>query len=438
MHIGILVALIVLNGVFAMSEIALVTARRSRLKKLADEGDKAAATALRLKDEPTRFLSTIQIGITAIGLLSGIMGEAALSVPLAGLLARAGLSGQTASIAATIVVVAAITMFSIVVGELVPKRIGQTYADTIARLMARPVSALAQLGRPFVYVLTFFTERLLRLLGKTQGEPYLTEEDIEAVIADGSRAGVIEQNEHELVRNAFRLDDRLIASLMTPKSEAVYLDVDQPLESVMDSLINSNHSRFPVCRGGLGDVLGIISAKRLLKRFVRGETGDIEEYLQPAVFVPETLNGMQLLEQLRQSGAKMVFVVDEYGEVLGLITLQNVLEALAGEFTPRDPEDLWAVRREDGSWLLDGLIPIPELKDRLGLKSVPEESKGMYNTLGGMMMWLKGSIPRTGDISEWEHWKLEVVDLDGNRVDKVLASRIGGGTRVARETGQSH
>jgi putative hemolysin len=408
-----------------MSEIALVTARKNRLKRLAEDGDKSAGIAIRLGEEPTQFLSTVQIGITAIGILNGIIGEAALAGPLAEILHDLGLEEKTSAMGATGIVVVGITYFTIVVGELVPKRIAQFNAEGIARLMARPISALATLSRPFVYLLSVSTDGILRVLGKKElSSANLTEEDIHAVLAEGSRTGLIEKQEHEMVRNVFRLDDRQIASLMTPRSEIVSLDIEQPLEESLENLISSDHSRFPVCRGGLHDMLGIISAKRLLKRCMKGESLGIQEHLQPAVYVPELLTGMKLLEQFRESGVQMVFVVDEYGEILGLITLQDVLEALAGEFKPRDPEDVWAVQREDGSWLLDGLIPIPELKDRLGLKGAPEEHRGRYNTLSGMMMWLIGSLPRTGDLAEWEGWRFEVVDLDGNRIDKVLAGRL--------------
>ena len=426
MELALLIALIVLNGVFAMSEIALIAARKSRLQRLAEEGDHSAAVAIRLGEEPTQFLSTIQIGITAIGILNGIVGEAALAGPLASLLQDWGLDAQTSAITATTLVVVTITYFSIVVGELVPKRIAQFNAEGIARLMARPIALLAQLSRPFVALLTFSTDGLLRLLGKKElSSANLTEEDIHAILIEGSQTGVIEKQEHDMVRNVFRLDDRQIASLMTPRSEIVWLDLEAPLEEGLDKLAASDHSRFPVCEGGLHAVLGVISAKRLLKQRLKGEPPDaIADYLQPAVYVPESLTGMKLLEQFRQSGMQMVFVVDEYGEILGLITLQDLLEALAGEFRPRDPEDVWAVQRADGSWLVDGLIPIPELKDRLGLKTVPEEDKGRYHTLSGMVMWLVGRVPNTGDITEWEGWRLEVVDLDGNRIDKVLASRL--------------
>lgn len=424
MDIAILVALILLNGVFAMSEIALVTARKSRLQRLAEDGDKSAITAMRLGEDPTHFLSTVQIGITAIGILNGIVGEAALAGPLAEVLQTLGLERKASSLGATTVVVVGITYCSIVVGELVPKRIAQFNAEEIARFMARPISALARLSRPFVYLLSLSTDGILRLMGKKElSSANLTEEDIHAMLAEGSQAGLIEKQEHEMVRNVFRLDDRQIASLMTPRSEIIYLDLEQPLEEGLENLINSDHSRFPVCRGGIHDIIGIVTAKRLLKQRMKDATTNIQEYMQPAVYVPELLTGMKLLEQFRESGVQMVFVVDEYGEILGLITLQDVLEALAGEFKPRDPEDVWAVQRGDGSWLLDGLIPIPELKDRLDLRGVPEELKGRYNTLSGMMMWLIGSIPRTGDVAEWEGWRLEVVDLDGNRIDKVLASR---------------
>ncbi|UTF51215.1 hemolysin family protein [Desulfomicrobium sp. ZS1] len=425
MNIALLAALIILNGVFAMSEIALVTARKSRLQRLAEDGDKSAVVAMRLAEDPTQFLSTVQIGITVIGIMNGIVGESALADPLAGMLNQLGLAEKTSSITATTLVVVVITYFSIVVGELVPKRIGQFHAEGIATFMAKPISVLAAMSRPFVFLLSVSTDGLLRLLGKKElNSANLTEEDIHSMLAEGSQVGLIEKQEHEIMRNVFRLDDRQIASLMTPRSEIIYLDIDKPLESSLGNLMNSDHSRYPVCHGGLHNTVGIITAKRLLKQRIQGESSNIQDYLQPAIFVPETLTGIKLLKQFRESGVQMVFVIDEYGEILGLITLQDVLEALTGEFKTRDPEDVWGVQREDGSWLLDGLIPIPELKDRLNLKFVPEEHKGRYNTLSGMMMWLVGSVPRTSDVVEWEGWRLEVVDLDGNRPDKILASRL--------------
>lgn len=426
MDLAILVALIVLNGAFAMSEIALVAAKRSRLGRMAEDGDRGAKRAMKLGEEPTQFLSTVQIGITAIGILNGIFGEAVLAVPLSEWMVGLGVDQKTASVSSTGIVVAGITYVSIVVGELVPKRIAQFNAEGIARLVAAPISLLAQISRPFVFVLSFSTDTILRLLGQSDlRSSNLTEEDIQAVLVEGSQMGVIQKQEHEMLRNVFRLDDRLIASLMTPRSEIVGIDVRQSFDEMIEVVMHSDHSRFPVYSGSLKDLIGVVSTKRLLKLAVEGEdTDSIIQHILPPVFVPESLTGIKLLEHFRQSGAQMVFVVDEYGEVLGLITLQDLLEALAGEFKPRDPEDVWAVQRPDGSWLLDGLIPIPELKDRLNLKSVPEEEKGRYHTLSGMMMWLIGSVPQTGETTVWQDWTFEVVDLDGHRIDKVLAQPV--------------
>lgn len=425
MEILFLVTLILLNGAFAMSEIALVTARRGRLARLAEDGDGAATIAIKLHDEPTRFLSTIQIGITSIGILNGIIGEAVLAEPMAIWLQGLGMAVDTSSIISTALVVVVITFISIVIGELVPKRIAQFNPEGIARLVARPMQFLSLLTRPFVRLLSFSTDAILRLLGKREAEGQgVTEEEIHAMLEEGSEAGVIEQQEHDMVRNVFRLDDRQIGSLMIPRADIVYLDVDRPLQESLDHVTDSEHSRFPVCRGGLHEVLGIINAKQLLRKTLKGGVTDLATQLQPAVFVPETLTGMDLLDHFRASGVQMVMVVDEYGEVQGLVTLQDVLEAVTGEFKPRNMEDAWAVQREDGSWLLDGLIPVPELKDKLELKAVPEEDKGRYHTLSGLMMWLLGRLPQTGDVGTWEDWRLEVVDLDGKRVDKVLAMKL--------------
>lgn len=425
MEIFVLIALILLNGVFAMSEIALVTAKRSRLARLAADGDASSEIAMRLGAQPTRFLSTIQIGITAIGILNGIVGEAALAAPFAIWLQTVGMEKELSEVIATVLVVVVITYVSIVIGELVPKRIAQFNAEGIARLVARPISALALISRPFVHLLSFSTDGILKLMGKRDlGGSEMTEEDIRAMLEEGSEAGVIEKREHDMVRNVFRLDDRQIGSLMIPRGDIVYLDIEEPLETNLKHVAESDHSRFPVCRGGLHDILGIISAKQLFTQLHTSGTLDLTAQLQPCVYVPESLTGMELLEQFRASGTQLVFVVDEYGELQGLVTLQDVLEAVTGEFKPRNAEDAWVVQREDGSLLLDGLIPIPELKDRLDLKETPDEDKGRYHTLSGMMMWLLGHLPHTGDVTEWEQWRLEVVDMDGKRIDKVLASRL--------------
>ncbi|MFN3439520.1 MAG: hemolysin family protein [Acidovorax sp.] len=426
MEIAILFALILLNGLFAMSEIALVTARKARLQKLIDEGDSGAAAAVKLGEDPTRFLSTIQIGITSIGVLNGIVGEAALAGPLALWLESLGVPMPFGSYAATGLVVVLITYFSIVVGELVPKRIGQSYPETFARLVARPINFLAIATKPFVLLLSTSTRTLLRLMGvkETSGSP-VTEEEIHAMLVEGTTAGVIESHEHTMVRNVFRLDDRQIGSLMVPRGDVVCLDLEESLEENLRRIETSDHARFPVVKGGLENLVGVINARQWLSRTLRDRAhGLADQPLQQALYVPETITGMELLDNFRLSDVHMAFVIDEYGEVQGIVTLQDLIEAITGEFQPRDPETSWAFQREDGSWLLDGHIPVPELKDRLNLDAVPEEERGRYHTLSGMVMLLTGTLPKVTDTVEWEGWRLEVVDMDGKTIDKILATRV--------------
>ena len=425
MEIALLLALILLNGLFAMSEIALVTARRTRLQKALDEGDRAAAAAVKLGADPTRFLSTIQIGITSIGVLNGIVGEAALAGPLSVWLASLGVPAEWAGWAGTGLVVVLITYFSIVLGELVPKRLGQSHPEAVARLVARPIDALSLATKPFVKLLSASTHLLLRLLGVTDRKgPDVTEEEIHAVLAEGTSAGVIESHEHTMVRNVFRLDDRQIGSLMVPRADIVCLDTTLEFEVNHARIESSDHNHFPVVRGGLHDIVGVANARQVLSRMVRGVPPSLEEHLRPPLYVPETLTGMELLDNFRSSGVHMAFVVDEYGEVKGLVTLQDLVEAITGEFQPADAADAWAVQRDDGSWLLDGHIPVPELKDRLQLDRVPEEERGRYHTLSGLMMLLTGRLPKVADTVDWDGWRFEIVDMDGKTIDKVLATRL--------------
>jgi putative hemolysin len=422
MEVAILFFLILLNGTFAMSEMALVMARRGQLKELGEQGDAAASAALALAQEPTRFLSTIQIGITSIGILNGIVGEAALSPVVAEWLARTGMEERVAGYASTGLVVVLITYFSIVLGELVPKRLGQINPEAVARLVARPMQWLASASKPFVKLLGGSTGLVLRMFGvKDSGAPRVTEEEIRALLLEGADAGVIEQEEHAMVRNVFRLDDRQLGSLMVPRRDVVSLDVERPWEENLKRIEGSEHTRFPVVKGGLREILGVISARQMLAKTVRGEQVDLRSALQAPVFVPETLTGMELLQNIRQSGVQLVFVTDEYGEVQGIVTLQDVLEAITGEFKPRNTEEQWAILRDDGSWLLDGLIPMPELKDRLELRQLPGE--GQFHTLAGMLLLLFGRVPVSGDHVTWEEWRYEIMDMDGRRIDKVLATR---------------
>ncbi|MFN0314487.1 MAG: hemolysin family protein [Burkholderiales bacterium] len=425
MEVALLFGLILINGLFAMSEIALLTARKARLQKLVDEGDSAAAAAIELGEHPTKFLSTIQIGITSIGILNGIVGEAAFAEPLGNWVQEMGVDGRLSHVLATALVVVVVTYFSIVLGELVPKRLGQMNPEPIARIVARPMLALAAATRFFVKILSGSTDLILKTIGApsttTQG---VTEEEIEAMLEEGSESGVIEHHEHAMVRNVFRLDDRQIASLMIPRGDIVYLDVEAPMEENLVRIENSEHARFPVVKGDLQEIIGVLNSRHLLSKSLRGDKLDLRVNLQPPVYVPESLTGMELLENFKASGVQLAFVIDEYGELLGMVTLQNVLEAITGEFKPRHAEDTWGVQREDGSWLLDGIIPIPELKDRLELRSVPEEDRERYHTLSGMMMLLLGRLPRVGDKVTWENWSFEIVDMDDKRIDRVLAAQL--------------
>ena len=427
MEIAILFALICLNGLFAMSEIALVTARKTRMQKLVDEGDSGAAAAIKLGEDPTRFLSTIQIGITSIGVLNGIVGEAALAGPLAQWFGQAGMDAKTAGYLSTGLVVVLITYFSIVVGELVPKRMGQTNPEAFARLVSRPINFLALATKPFVWLLSASTRGLLKLLGvKENSGAVVTEEEIQAILVEGRTAGVIESQEHTMVRNVFRLDDRQIGSLMVPRGDVVCLDIDDSLEINLGRMEQADHARYPVVRGDMNNVVGVLNARQWLAQTVRhkGEQKLKNQPLQAALYVPETITGMELLDNFRTSDEQMAFVIDEYGEVQGIVTLQDLIEAITGEFQPHDPEASWAVQREDGSWLLDGHIPVPELKDHLALDTVPEEERGRYHTLSGMIMLLLGRMAKEADVVEWENWRFEVVDMDGKTLDKVLATAI--------------
>jgi putative hemolysin len=425
MDVAILVFLILLNGAFAMAEMGLTAARKARLQVMVETGDRGAIAAMDLHDDPTRWLSTVQIGITSIGLLNGIVGESAFAEPVAEwLVASFAMRVKVADVVSTAGVVVLITFFTIIFGELVPKRVGQIYPESVARLVARPMNWISIAAKPFVWTLSACTRATLAVLGIAGNGPgaSVTEEEIAAQLEEGLDAGVIEAQEHQMVRNVFRLDDRQIGSMMIPRAELVWLDANDPIEVVLATMVESGHTRYPVCRGGLDDVIGVIGAHHMLAPLSKGQVPTLMDHLQPPVFVPETLSGMELVDHFRRNDVDLVFVVDEYGAVQGVISEHDLLEAIAGELGPASGQESWAIQREDGSWLMDGLIPVPELKDRLDLKDLPEEDRGRYNTLAGMIMLLLGRLPATTDSVEWGGWRFEVVDMDGKRVDKVLVS----------------
>ena len=428
MEFLLIVLLTLLNGVFAMSELALAASRKARLSAMAEAGDAGASAALTLLANPNQFLSTIQVGITSIGVLNGIVGEAAFSEGVAHWLQGFGVTPKASAISATALVVTAITFTTIIFGELVPKRIGQLYPEPVARWVSRPMLWLAKAANPFVKLLSATTQGTLRLLRiDTNAARAVTEEEIAASLEEGRDAGVIEHHEHQMVQNVFSLDDRPLTSLMIPRTDVEWLDAANSVAKSLQLAGNAGeraaHSWYPVCRGSLDDVVGVISVGKLLQ-LGADHPGTIEPHAQPAVFVPETLTGMALLAQFRARSGRIVFVVDEYGVVQGVLTPGDLLEAITGELQPTAQVDAWATRRDDGSWLLDGLMPVGELKARLDIDDLPEESRGRYNTVAGLLMAVSGQLPATGERIECAGWVFEVVDLDGKRIDKVIASRL--------------
>ena len=428
MEIFLIAFLTLLNGVFAMSELALAASKKSRLTAMAEAGDTGAVAALTLLGNPTRFLSTVQVGITSIGVLNGIVGEAAFSDGLGKWLQGLGLTQKVSGISATAIVVTAITFTTIIFGELVPKRIGQLYPERVARWVSRPMLWLAKAASPFVKLLSATTQGTLKLLRiDTNAARPVTEEEIAASLEEGRDAGVIEHHEHRMVQNVFSLDDRPLTSLMIPRTDVEWLDAANTVAKSLQRAGNAGergaHSWYPVCRGSLDDVVGVISVGRLLQ-LGADYPGTIEPHVQPAVFVPETLTGMSLLAQFRARAGRIVFVVDEYGVVQGVLTPGDLLEAITGELQPKAQADAWATQRDDGSWLLDGLMPVGELKARLAIDDLPEESRGRYNTVAGLLMAVSGQLPATGERIECAGWVFEVVDLDGKRIDKLIASRV--------------
>jgi putative hemolysin len=418
------------NAVFAMSEMALTASKKARLAAMAEAGDKGAEAALALMERPTHFLSTVQVGITSIGMLNGIVGEAAFSEGVSLFLQGFGTTPKIAGIAATTIVVVVITFITLIFGELVPKRIGQLHPEAVARLISRPMNAIATIASPFVKLLAACTQGILKLLRfDVHAVRSVTEEEITASLEEGVDAGLIEEHEHQMVRNVFHLDDRPLTSLMIPRMDIVWLGaqltVAEALQEIGDHSVQQgkvSHSWYPVCKGNLDHVIGVISVALLLAHKDQHQT--IESLVFPASFVPETLTGMEVLEQFRKRSERIVMVVDEYGEVQGLMTPRDMLEAITGELRPNAQVDAWATHHEDGTWLLDGLMPLAELRSRLDIKQLPDEDKGRYNTVGGLLMSVSGRLPVVGERIACEGWEFEVLALEGRRIDKLRAKQL--------------
>ncbi|MDM7457374.1 MAG: hemolysin family protein [Tepidimonas sp.] len=419
----LLIALLTgLSGVFSMTEIAVVSSRRLRIRALAEAGHRGAQAVLRLQDNPTQFFSTIQMGNTTIALLNGIVGEGAFGSGLSHSLQSLGMSEGLASALSTAVVVVGVTYVTIVFGELVAKRIGQSAPERIACWMSPPLLVLARVAKPFVDLLSLSTNGVLWLLRIPAEVPAdVTEADIEAHLAQGVDAGIIEQHQHRMVRNVLSLDDRQLSSLMVPSTDIDWLEAAQPLAEVLRHARQSGHSWYPVCRGGLDHVQGIIALTHLIALDeAGGREADWARDALPATFVPETLSGLELLEQFRARAMRLVFVVDEYGVVQGLLTPLDLLEAITGELSAEEPQEAWATPLPDGSWRVDGSMPVHELKARLDIDALPDEDKDRYHTVAGLMLMVAGRLLTPGERVEIGGWVFEVRATEGRRIGEVL------------------
>lgn len=427
MEFLVLLALFLANGLFAMSELAVVSSRRSRLQHLAEEGHPGAAATLALVDSPGRFLSTIQVGITVIGILAGAFGEATFVAQLAPALADLPVVGPYAKQVALAMVVVGITFGSLILGELVPKRLALHAPEAIATRIALPMQLLSRLMHPFVKLLTLSSEAILRLFGvREKVQETVTEAEIEGLMRAGAEAGVFERAEHEFVSRILHLDTQRVGAIMTPRIDMVYVDIDAPLARNLEIIRREGYTRVPVVRGDFAEVLGVLDVLDLAEDAIDGKPLDIRAHLRAPLYVPESVNLIRLLELLKQHKAHLALVLDEYGEIQGLVTMTDVLEAIVGA-VPEAEEAVEpdVVRREDGSLLVDGGVSLARLREAVGREvHTPIEEAGSYQTLGGLVMARLGRVPKVGDRFEFDGLRFEVLDMDRNRVDKVLLAEI--------------
>lgn len=423
-ELAVIATLIFLNGLFSLAEMAVVSARKARLQQRAEEGDAGARAALQLASDPTRFLSAVQIGITLIGVLAGVFGGASVAEQIALALQQfPALKPYGEAIGVTAVVVV-ITYFTLVFGELVPKRLALNDAERAAATLSRPMRIVTRIAAPLVFFLGISTDLVMRLLRtRPPDDPPVTEEEIKILIEQGAQAGVFEAAEQEMVASVFRLGDRRVGALMTPRTEIVWLDLNDSPEVNLKKLSQSIFSRFPVIQNTLDNVLGVVQSKDLLAAVIEGRSLDLPKHLVQPLFIPANMPALKVLEKLKESPIPMALVIDEFGGLQGLVTVNDLFQSIVGEILvagrSAEPE---IVRREDGSWLLDGMLPVDEFKEIFRLAVLPEEARANYQTLGGFVMTCLGRIPRVSDHFEWSNWRFEVVDMDGFRVDKILVS----------------
>jgi putative hemolysin len=421
---ALLLGLILLNGLFAMAELALVGARRARLSHRAEAGDAGAGRALALMREPTRFLSTVQVGITAIGILSGAVGEETVALRLRAVFVQVPALAPHADGLSTALMVIVLTYAALVLGELVPKHLALAHPERIASAIARPMQVLAAIGHPVVAALTASTNAVLRVVGvRAIKEPVLSLDEFRVLVEQAAAQGVFEKTEQELVTNVLDLDERTVGEILTPRADIVFLDLREPPAATRDKLGRTPHSVVPLCDGGLDHVVGFLRSIDIVARLVRSEPLDLAALASPPLFVPRTVSLMRLLEQFKRTHLPVALIVDEYGDVDGLVSLTDVLSAIVGELPGEPGEEPAIVPRADGSWLIEGMVDLDRLKKTLGLR-LHGDADDTYHTLGGLAMRALGRVPRTGDVFEQQGFRFEIVDMDGNRVDRLLVTPL--------------
>jgi putative hemolysin len=437
LELGIAFLLILLNGLFALSELAIVSARKARLKTMADTGRAGASTALKLAEEPGRFLSTVQIGITLVGVLAGAFSGAALGAMLTQILLDQGMPERAAEPLGYGLVIGSITYLSVVVGELVPKHLALKNAEGIACAVAPLMALISRVAAPVVWLLDASTKLIFRLLGQsTESENAVTEEEIKTIMAEAETAGVIETDERKMIAGVMRLGDRAVRGIMTPRTDVDWIDLDDDEFDIRELLINTPHSRLPVAEGHPDNMLGVVQARELLAASLKHEALDIRAHIRKAPIIPDTLDALDALEVLRKAEVPMALVHDEYGHFDGIVTPADILDAIAGAFRSDEGEaEPEAVQREDGSWLLAGWMPADEMAEQLGI-ALPERRN--YETVAGLVIGELQHLPNAGEAVEKLGWRFEVVDMDGRRIDKVLAQRITDSAASLSETASIH
>jgi putative hemolysin len=422
----IILVLIALNGIFAMSEFAIVSAKKIRLRQKAEKGDTGAETALKLANEPTPFLSTIQIGITLVGIFAGAFGGATIAKELASYLLEIPSLALYSDVLSITLVVLVITYLTLIFGELVPKRLALNNAEAIASLVAKPMFFLSLIAKPLVFILSHSTDAVLRLMRvrKIVGPP-VTEEEIKIMLEEGTEAGVFERAELSMIEGVFDIGDRLVETLMTHRTEIIALDLDDPVDENLQKMIESGRSNFPAYERDLDDVVGMVSVKDILAKLVENGTVDIRDSVTKPLFAPEAITVLKLLESFKETGVHIALITDEYGSIQGIITLHDILEAIVGDVRSLgELAEEQVTVLENGSWLVDGDTPVEKLKDILSVDSFPGENQGYYRTIAGLIMYILQRIPKTGDHIEFRGLRYEVVDMDGNRIDKVMITRV--------------